>query len=134
MFFVKEMTSGSFPGIPNVLGKCTKDSKTTACLTFFGGSKKFQSIRLTGKQAATSGSNLLRTLLKYGQINIPMIPVVDTNVNAQKCKALILRGGAVIRRPSELLTSAHSEIRNGLYDDSDICSFTVTFLIKHNYK
>lgn len=37
-------------------------------------------------------------------------------------------------RPSELLTSAHSEIKRGLYDDSDICSFTVAFLIKHNYK
>lgn len=36
-------------------------------------------------------------------------------------------------RPSELLTCAHSEIKNGLYDDSDICSFTVTFITKHNY-
>lgn len=80
------MTSGSFPGIPNVLVKCTKDSRTTSCLTFFGGSKKFQSIRVTGKQMATIKSNLLKTLLKYGQINIPMIPVVDTNVNAQNCK------------------------------------------------
>lgn len=80
------MTSGSFPGIPNVLVKCMKDSRTTSCLTFFGSSKKFQSIRVTGKQMATIKSNLLKTLLKYGQINIPMIPVVDTNVNAQNCK------------------------------------------------
>lgn len=74
---------------------CTKDSRTTSCFTFFGGSK-YQTDG--GKQMATSKSNLLKMLLKHGQINIPVIPVVDTNVNAQKCKALILRGWALIRR------------------------------------